>query len=212
MADLNRALHIFSMATTYVRDAGLQKEIAWERQVSLDRMTETDLLRESAWVILCSGFSAHVVRGVFSHISLCFCDWESAEAIVDSYPACRIAATAAFRNEVKLDAIAHVAHRVHRTGFSSMKEAIVRDPIPELRRLPYIGPVTALHLAKNLGVETAKPDRHLTRMSEALGYRTTAELCESIAEARGETIRIVDLILWRYIVDTRWSSPAVAGH
>jgi len=38
-----------------------------------------------------------------------------------------------------------------------------------LQQLPFIGPVTAFHLAKNLGIEAVKPDRHLCRLSKLLG-------------------------------------------
>jgi hypothetical protein len=49
-----------------------------------------------------------------------------------------------------------------------------------LRELPWIGPVTAHHLAKNLGADTAKPDVHLERL--ARGDRTTTHtLCRRLA-------------------------------
>src|SRR5204862_28581 len=40
-----------------------------------------------------------------------------------------------------------------------------------LTRCPYIGPVTCWHLAKNVGMDVVKPDRHLVRMAQASGAR-----------------------------------------
>jgi hypothetical protein len=204
--DLAGALSVFSMASDYVRAAGLDAEVEWQRRTSLDRFTETELLRESAWVILCTGFREAVVRHVFGHISLCFCDWESAAAIVAADPACKIAARASFRNEAKLNAILGVAAFVHELGFQVFKTAVVGDPIRQLSRLPFIGPVTVWHLAKNLGLNAAKPDRHLMRLSSGLGFRDAEEFCAAIAEVIGEEAKVIDLIIWRYLADTV-SSP-----
>ena len=66
-----------------------------------------------------------------------------------------------------------------------------------LETLPFIGKITKYHLAKNLGVTgVAKPDRHLARIAK--GFKTTAqELCEKISEATGDTVALVDLVIWR---------------
>jgi hypothetical protein len=196
--DLGRALQIFSDATAYVNAKGLQGEVDWQRRTQFLRLAETDLLREAAWVVLCTGFRESVVRRVFDHISLCYCDWESASAIVQAYPACRNAALISFHNRAKLDAIVAIARRIDQIGFSEIKRAVNRDPIRELQQFPYIGSVTAWHLAKNLGLDVAKPDRHLVRISERLGYTNAWDLCRSIADATGEAVKVIDVILWRY--------------
>jgi hypothetical protein len=60
---------------------------------------------------------------------------------------CRARALAAIRNERKIDAIIAVAEHINKLGFSEPKHRIVDDPVCELRKLPYIGPITATHLA-----------------------------------------------------------------
>jgi hypothetical protein len=50
-----------------------------------------------------------------------------------------------FRNEAKLNAILGVAAFVHELGFQVFKTAVVGDPIRQLSRLPFIGPVTVWH-------------------------------------------------------------------
>jgi hypothetical protein len=215
MGNATLALGFFAEALAYVRRNGLDREVEWQRRATFHEFGETDLLRQSAWVILCSGFRVSVVAQVFDYLSLCFCDWESADAVVSAFPACRDAALASFAHRRKLDAIVDVARRVQRFSFTRVKFAILCDPIGELQKFPYIGKITAAHLAKNLGFDVAKPDRHLVRISQQLGYSSARELCNAIAADTGEPVKVIDLILWRYLADNRWpgswgSTPAPA--
>lgn len=209
MGNTTLALDFFSDALAYVRQNGFDREVEWQRGVMFHEFDETDLLRQSAWVILCSGFRVSVIEQVFDHVSLCFCDWESADAIVATFPACRDAALASFGHRRKLDAIVDVARSIRQSSFSRMKRNILSDPIGELQKLPYIGKITATHLAKNLGFDLAKPDRHLVRISQHLGYSSARDLCNAIAAGTGEAVRVIDLILWRYVADNRWSTAVM---
>jgi hypothetical protein len=112
---------------------------------------------------------------------------------------CHATASAAFRNERKLCAIVNVARNVDEVGFAQLKKRITRDPLAELRRLPHIGHVTMWHLAKNLGFEVAKPDRHLERLSALAGYTSTHRLCRALSEVTGDAVNVVDLVLWRFV-------------
>jgi hypothetical protein len=201
--DLQTALVVFETAWKHINISDLDVELEWQRSLQFEAFTETDLLRETAWVILCSGFKESIVRRAFDYISLCFCDWESAELIVEHRVSCYSAAMASFRNERKLNAIVQSAQRISRVGFEVLKNEILLSPLEELKLFPQIGPITVLHLAKNLGLNVAKPDRHLARLSQQLGYRCASDLCEDISIATGEQVNVVDLALWRYLADVR---------
>lgn len=201
MPDVPGALRIYARATDYIVAAGLDHEVAWQRDSNLASVSESMLLREAAWVVLCCGFRESVVRRVFDHISLCFCDWDSAAAIVESYPACYLAAQASFRAKSKLSAIVEIARRVDAIGFDVLKPALIADPIITLRQFPYIGPITVWHLAKNLGFDAPKPDRHLVRLAERLGFTGPKEFCTAIAGTNGEAVKVIDLVIWRYLAD-----------
>lgn len=67
---------------------------------------------------------------------------------------------------------------------------------------PYIGPITYFHLAKNIGVHVAKPDRHLSRLVKELNISSVQTLCSYIGERTGDTIPVVDIVLWRYATIT----------
>ncbi len=83
-------------------------------------------------------------------------------------------------------------------GVKKFKKELGKSNIDFLECLNYIGPVTKYHLAKNLGVNTGKPDRHLERISNILGYEYPNKLCKEISKATGEKMSVVDLVLWRY--------------
>ena len=193
-----REVRFYLTAKESLLSAGFASEIDWQLEQNFGAFTETDLLRESVWVILCSGFREAVVRRCFDVISLCFCDWESAADICNSAPLCRSTALAAFGNRQKIDAILGTAAMVNRLGFAQLKQNILRDPICSVQLLPFIGPITAFHLAKNLGYATAKPDRHLVRIAGTLGYEDVHQLCSSLSQATGDPIQVVGVVLWRY--------------
>lgn len=71
---------------------------------------------------------------------------------------------------------------------------------------PSIGEIVRWHLAKNWGVDCAKPDRHLERIASHYGT-TTQKLCEALAAETGDRVATVDLVLWRAanlgLIDTR---------
>jgi hypothetical protein len=62
--------------------------------------------------------------------------------------------------------------------------------------MPWIGPITKYHLAKNFGVQCCKPDRHIRRISGITG-ETPFEFCDRVARENGETVVVVDTVVWR---------------
>jgi hypothetical protein len=74
------------------------------------------------------------------------------------------------------------------------------DKLDVLMTLPWIGPVTRHHLAKNLGADTAKPDVHLERLARR-DKTNTQTLCRRLARQTGYRIATIDSILWRACAD-----------
>ena len=62
--------------------------------------------------------------------------------------------------------------------------------------LPWIGHITKYHLAKNFGMNVAKPDVHLQRLADREGCSAQA-LCERLAAEVGLRAATVDVVLWR---------------
>jgi len=159
---------------------------------------ESDFLREAAWVVLNSGMRESVVRTRFPLISASFRWWRSAAEIARHARECIEEALACFRHESKIRAIASIAKIIARDGIVTWRDRMASDDVMvQLQALPFIGPTTAYHLAKNLGLNVAKPDRHLTRIATAAGYVSPAELCTVLSRMTMDDIAVVDTILWR---------------
>lgn len=195
---LERLASAYVKAKTQVLAAGYGVEILWQRNVSAEALTERSLLRECAWVILSSGMREAVVRLKFPAVSEAFLHWTSAGEIVCYQEKCIAAALKVFHHKRKIQAIAQCARIVHETGFHSLRENLESDPISLLQQFPYIGPATSLHVAKNIGFQVAKPDRHLCRLAALSGYQHPAHLCQALADYIGDPISVVDIVLWRF--------------
>lgn len=70
------------------------------------------------------------------------------------------------------------------------------DKVAFCETLPWIGGITKYHLAKNFGVQVAKPDVHLQRLADSEGC-TPQALCERLAQESGFKVATVDVLLWR---------------
>lgn len=192
----------YHQAKDVVLKAGFGDEILWQASVNFENITESDFLREHAWVTLSAGMRERVIRHVFHAISPCFYNWESAKIIVENESRCRRFALMRFNNIRKVEAIILTAHSISSKGFNAFKEALNVNPLEILQSLPYIGPVTCYHLAKNIGLQVAKPDRHLTRLANYVGYRDVQLFCKYISLQTGDSIPIVDIVLWRFATIT----------
>ncbi len=187
----------FDLKDVVIR-AGYDWEIEWQAELDFEEATESDFLREAAWVVLSSGFRESVVRQRFGAVSHAFLDWRSAREIADSGLVCQERAISVFGNRRKIDAIAKIVWLVASEGIDFVKMRIRSRGLDYLQELPYIGPVTSYHLAKNLGLQVVKPDRHLVRMARVAGHDSPLDLCTKVAEAVGESVSVVDLVFWRY--------------
>jgi hypothetical protein len=103
-----------------------------------------------------------------------------------------------FGHRRKIEAIVKIAATIDRTGFEALKQEIARRGVDRLRDFPYMGPATSYHLAKNVGMDVAKPDRHLVRIARASGYVCPESLCRDISRAVGDRVSVIDLVLWRF--------------
>lgn len=182
-----------------VLDAGYEAEVAWQEYACDAPLTERRFLREAAWVVLNAGMRESVVRRLFPQISGAFGDFVDARTT----SACardggREVALDLFGHTGKIDAIITIAFHVEEHGLDEVRDRLAVDGVPSLQRFPYVGPVTAFHLAKNLGHDVAKPDRHLTRIAHVCGHSDPQALCRHVFDLLGEPVPVVDLVLWRF--------------
>lgn len=195
---VTRLASAYMTAKEAVIKSGFADEIDWQHDLLFDDVTEGGFLREAAWVILSAGMRESVIRGKFLQISSAFRNWVSAEQIVANKRECRRETMAVFANERKIDSIIKVAEEVSEKGFTEVRRLLEVDGITYIERLPFMGPATSFHLAKNLGMPVVKPDRHLVRVAKKTGYPSPDALCREIAKVVGDKIAVIDLVIWRY--------------
>lgn len=70
------------------------------------------------------------------------------------------------------------------------------DKLDYCGTLPFIGAITKYHLAKNYGLDFAKPDVHLERLARRENI-TSHQLCARLSRQSGYRIATIDTILWR---------------
>jgi hypothetical protein len=194
----DRLVSVYRIAKQYVLDHGYSAEIEWQDNLRFDRVTEQEFLAESAWVVLSSGMREKVIRKLFGDITTAFYKWQSASAITRDANSCIDAAIKIFGHHRKIKAIAEIAATIDIHGFETIKQEIACKGVDRIREFPYMGPTTSYHLAKNLGMDVAKPDRHLLRIALATGYASPDELCRDLSDAVGDRVSVIDLVLWRY--------------
>ncbi len=159
-------------------DAGYESEIEWAENVKAPDNAD-DFAGEAIWVILCSGMKEQIARKISDKV------WG---AIRKGRPVHSV-----FGHHGKAAAIETI-WRDRENLFDSFKRA--NDKVEFCQCLPWIGGITKWHLAKNYGVDCAKPDIHLSRLATHYGT-TQANLCAELAKASGDRIATVDLVIWR---------------
>lgn len=194
----NTILNSYLDAKETVIRAGFSTELDWQEDIRFSRVTESDFLREAAWVVLSSGMRETVIRSKFPQISDAFYDWESSSYIVYDANRCRRRALTVFSHKGKIDAILSIARKIDNISYESFKVNIDCQGIDYIQSLPYMGPATSFHLAKNIGLNVVKPDRHLMRVAASAGYDSPHALCEEISKFTGDSISVVDIVIWRF--------------
>ena len=193
-------VEMFLSARKAVLRAGFEWEIAWQENRSIEEFTESDFLQEAAWVILSSGMKELVIAGLYPQIKNCFGGLRSARIVVANSDRYISAGLKVFAHRPKLSAIVGVANWVEEVGLEAIRSGIRTQGAAALAHLPYLGPATSVHLAKNLGAMVAKPDRHLVRLAESIAIGSPEDICARIAGHLGESIAVVDVVLWRACV------------
>lgn len=175
-------------------DGGFEAEIAWAQSVP-PVSNALSFWREFAFVVLNSGMRAQVASGI----------WERVQPVVEAGGS----ASEVFGHKGKAQAI-DLVWRNREALLADYLQA--QDKLAFIRAMPWIGPITCWHLAKNYGLDVAKPDRHLVRIAGAEGV---AEMCARLSAGSGDRVAAVDMVLWRAanlgLLDTRAMAGVDAG-
>lgn len=175
---------VFHKIYELVVDAGYQSEIDWSENLKPCDNSET-FLQEYIWVVLNSGMKNQIARKIYEKVIKALSTGQPIENV--------------FKHKGKVEAINIVILNI-KSIFKNYKIIELNGKVDEqlhfLESLPYIGKVTKYHLAKNLGIDICKPDRHLVRLAKQY-WMTPQSLCERLSKEIGLRIATIDIILWR---------------
>lgn len=169
---------------TIVQSAGYGDEITWAENIQPCSSAD-DFALEHAFVVCNSGMKAQIARPIFENVKQLL--------------GAGVSSSLGFGHVQKTAAIDRVW--ILRDEFFRAWKALERmQPLTAqlewLQTLPWIGPITRYHLAKNLGVDCCKPDRHLVRIAAELD-EAPAQMCARLSRITGDQVRVVDTVLWR---------------
>ena len=159
-------------------ELGYSADIEWAENVKKCK-DSASFCQEYIWVICNSGMKNQIAEIIYKRIL---------QAIIDHVDISEV-----FGHKGKVKAIKSMI-KWHRTRFALYLKS--EDKLGFCQSLPYIGKITKYHLAKNLGENVIKPDRHLSRIAKQ--YNTDPFiLCQKLSERLGENLHTVDVVLWR---------------
>lgn len=198
---MSDAIGFYDYAKAVVIASGYGPEIEWQAGKIFESVTEEEFLSQLAWVILASGMKEAVVRAKYPGVESSFFSWDVSEILAHGN-ACCTEALASFGHRGKIHAILEGVEKVDREGWHHLKRRVSHHPISVLQEFKFIGPITSFHLAKNMGLPVAKPDRHLVRIATAVGYSDVQRFCRDLSGESGDSVPVVDIVLWRYATIT----------
>jgi len=165
----------------FVIGEGYAHEVDWSESL-VECNCDLNFFEEAGWVICNSGMKNQVAKIIWDRIIKSFVNQTPIED--------------AFGHKGKTDAILHIwkNRKTLLARYLAQKDNEYR--LAELEKIPYIGKITKYHLAKNLGMDVCKPDRHLVRIAEKL-ETIPEKLCQKLSDATGDRIATVDYVIWR---------------
>ncbi|MFN3858170.1 MAG: hypothetical protein ACK4RV_10490 [Caulobacter sp.] len=194
----------FDAAVDRLREAGFaDDDIAWSENARPPDDPQ-QFAAEAIFVICNSGMQNKVARRIYDRVMPLLFNGRSA--------------VEGFGHKGKAAAIDHIWENRMSIFNGFMAAKTDEDRLSFCGSLPWIGGITKYHLAKNFGVDVAKPDVHLARLA-ALTGETAQSLCERLSEHCRLRVATVDVLIWRAcaegIIDSRTGrlspSPTTEG-
>ena len=174
-----RLLELYNYIKDFVIKKGYKQEIEWCSNIpEIEKIDKWYFFREYVWVVINSGMKNSVAKEIFNRF------WNNGHFNFD-----------AIGHPHKKESIKKVYNRLDRYFYHLIKS---KNRLKYLESLPHIGMITKYHLARNLGLNYAKPDRHLVRITSLLKFNNVQKFCGKISNLSGDKIGLVDLVFWRF--------------
>lgn len=153
-----------------------------------------EFFSEYVWCVYVSGFNSKVVDKKIGALLAAFGSWRChIDDVWEPHIWSMVGRIVA--NRRKFDAVVKTKTLMQKMGWERFR-AIFLTSTDHIGDLPFMGPVMRHHLARNIGLDTVKPDRHLVRLASHFGFGDPAEMCGFLAESSRERIGVVDVALF----------------
>ena len=181
----DKLLQFYYDAREEVIKAGYQWEIDVVENRTFDQIRPIDFIHEYVFVVMSAGMKNQVAVKMAKRY------WtEGIDTVKHSGKKKAIEKMTEYIHDEK--EISYVVF------FNKLKSLNDVQKLELLAELPWIGGITKYHLARNLGIDVAKPDRHLVRLAKEYDFDDVQEMCDYVAHRTGDRIGTVDVVLWRY--------------
>lgn len=193
---------IWKYALDYCRLHGVDEQAInyWKNLPKPNEISDGYFLEELAWCIFNAGFRESVIRSKWEAIRSTY-QFFNVDAVIRCEKKIAEMMKHVFNNKRKIQAVIDCAKKIKLESpiserLSKMTEAEILE---YLKSYPYIGDITKYHIARNIGVDCVKPDRHLVRLSAFMGFASPDDMVNEIAMLTGEKKGFIDYILWQWL-------------
>lgn len=198
-----------------------QKDLAWSSgclNINHDELEARQLYAEVSFSILASGFRVETIEKRWEEFTKIFLGWEPLKILESTIPVYSLIpgeksgrsaeemkknALKLLNNERKINAIfingiflARIVAAEDDEKWPEFRDSIYEN-VDVLKNFTYIGDTLKYHVARNIGVDTIKPDVHMMRIAKHYGY-DVFEMAEMLSKQFAMPKHTVDTILWRY--------------
>lgn len=188
------SMYLELRAWMLANDPDAQKLLDWASNEVAPPTTAEKMAYEIIWIILCAGRSAQAARTIERKVLA---------AIHAETPVVE-----AFGYRAKALAIER-AWREREQDFAALSTVLATGSQQDLVQwglaIPFIGDDTVFQLLKNFGAAVAKPDIWLCRLTGFadrprrpvhVRFPACMALCQYLAQASGDSIAVIDTLLW----------------
>lgn len=167
-----------------------ETEYEYIRNIKFDEVGPDHFWREYIWCVYVSGFSSKVVARIHPDLMKAYGSYDY-NVLHDTWNL----VSKINRNRAKFNAIIKTAQLINFLGWHTFKSKYLCNA-DDIKQLGFMGPVTSMHLARNIGLDAVKPDLHLVRLSNHFGFGDPFQMCELLSGLSGERVGLVDLVLF----------------
>ncbi|MGV9141332.1 MAG: hypothetical protein ACOC1X_00175 [Promethearchaeota archaeon] len=168
--------HIYSTIKSRIIKQGYEPRIEEIKNIDPKDISKEKFFEEYVWVVCNSGLKNQIAEKIFNNF------WKNKDFNAINHPK-------------KQEAIKEVYSKLD----SYYKQyRISENKVKFLKSLPFIGDVTKYHLARNIGLNFAKPDRHMVKIAQFFGFHDVQTFCENVSKYTEDEINVIDYVFWRF--------------